>query len=182
MSKYKILFQLTGSIACFKACALISRLVREGCEVKAACTPSALRFIGQSTLEGLTGRPLYCDMFEAKQSVEHIALSKWADLSIICPATANIMGKMASGIGDDCVSTLFLAHDFSKPCLVAPAMNRNMWKHPATRRSVELLEEYGVEVLPVAEGRQACGDEGEGRMLEPDDIYAYIMAALDGRA
>lgn len=178
MSKYKILFQLTGSIACFKACAVISRLVREGCEVKTACTPSALRFIAPATLEGLTGKPVYSDMFEPKQSIEHVALSKWLDLSIVCPATANILGKMASGIGDDCVSTLFLAHDFSKPCLVAPAMNRNMWKHPATKRSIGVLKEYGVQVLPVAHGRQACGDEGEGRLLEPDAIYGHIMRAL----
>jgi phosphopantothenoylcysteine decarboxylase/phosphopantothenate--cysteine ligase len=178
MSKSKILFQLTGSIACFKACAVISRLVREGHEVKTACTPSALQFIGPATLEGLTGRPVYADVFEKKQSIEHIALSKWTDLAIVCPATANMMNKMAAGIGDDAVSTLFLSHDFAKPFLVAPAMNKNMWKHPATQKSVEILRGWGVDVLPVARGRQACGDEGDGRMLEPDAIYAAITAAL----
>ncbi len=181
MSKYKILFQLTGSIACFKTCAVISRLVREGHEVKTACTPSALQFIGPATLEGLTGKPVYCDIFEKKQAIEHIALSKWLDLSIVCPATANIINKMAAGIGDDCVSTLFLSHDFAKPLLVAPAMNKNMWRHPATQRSAEILRGWGVSVLPVAKGRQACGDEGDGRLLEPDALYAAIMAALKAK-
>ncbi len=181
MSKYRIVFSLTGSIACFKACALISRLVREGNEVKTACTPSALKFIGPSTLEGLTGKPVYADMFESRQNIEHVSLSKWMDIAIVCPATANIIGKMAAGVGDDCVSTLFLAHDFSKPFLVVPAMNVNMWKHPSTRSSVETLRGWGVNVMPASSGRQACGDEGEGRMPEPDDIHAVIMRLLEGK-
>jgi len=178
MSKYKIVVGLTGSIACFKACAVISRLAREGCDVKTACTKSALQFIGPATLEGLTGKPVYSDIFEKRQNIEHVALASWLDIAVICPATANIINKMAAGVGDDCVSTLFLAHDFKKPCLVAPAMNRNMWRHPATVRSIETLRGWGVHVMPAAYGRQACGDEGEGRLPEPDAIHAEIMRLL----
>jgi phosphopantothenoylcysteine decarboxylase/phosphopantothenate--cysteine ligase len=173
-----ILFQLTGSIACYKACDVISRLVREGFDVKTACSANALNFIGKSTLEGLTHHPVHTDTFEDRSALEHIELNKWLDLAIICPATANIINKLAAGIGDDYISTTFLACDCSKPSLIAPARNRNMWAHPATRRSVKTLESWGVKVLGTGRGRQACGDEGEGRLLEPEDICKEIKKNL----
>lgn len=178
MSGSKILFQMTGSIACYKACSVISKLVQNGFEVKAACTKSALKFIGVSTLEGLTRKPVYADMFEGERSLEHVELAKWLDLSIICPATGNIINKMAGGIADDCVSTLFLAHDFSKPVLVAPAMNQNMYAHPATKRSITTLKSWGVKILDTDTGYQACGETGAGRLLEPDKIYEEILNFL----
>jgi phosphopantothenoylcysteine synthetase/decarboxylase len=174
----KVLFLLTGSIACYKACNVISKLVQAGGVVKTVCTPNALKFIGKSTLEGLTHHAVYMDTFEDRSALEHIELTKWMDLAIICPATANIMNKMAAGVADDFVSTLFLAWDQKKPYLVAPAMNRNMWAHPATRRSVKTLGEWGVKVLGTGKGYQACGDIGEGRLLEPGDIHKEIIKSL----
>ncbi len=183
MSKNKgnILFQLTGSIACYKACSVISRLAQEGFSVKTVCSKNALNFIGKSTLEGLTHNPVYTDTFEDRTALEHIELTRWMDLAVICPATGNILNKLAAGVADDYISTIFLAFDFSKPYLVAPAMNRNMWAHPATRRSVKTLVEWGVKVLGTGNGRQACGDVGEGRLLEPEAIYKEIVAALAPR-
>jgi phosphopantothenoylcysteine decarboxylase/phosphopantothenate--cysteine ligase len=178
MSGSKILFQLSGSIACYKACSVISKLVQNGFDVKTAATKSALRFIGTATLEGLTHKPVYADLFEGERALEHVELAQWYDLAILCPATANILGKLAAGIGDDCVSTLFLAHGFKKPYLIAPAMNRNMLAHPATKRSMSVLQGWGVKVLGTGTGRQACGDRGPGRMLEPDAVYAEILKAL----
>jgi phosphopantothenoylcysteine decarboxylase/phosphopantothenate--cysteine ligase len=180
MSKRKknILFQLTGSIACYKACNVISRLVQEGHDVKTVCSQNALKFIGKSTLEGLTHRAVYTDTFEDRSALEHINLTRWMDLAIVCPATANIINKLAAGIADDYISTIFLACDFKKPYLIAPAMNLNMWKHPATRNSVKTLQGWGVNVLGTATGYQACGDVGEGRLLEPEAIYKEIVKAL----
>jgi phosphopantothenoylcysteine decarboxylase/phosphopantothenate--cysteine ligase len=174
----KILFQLTGSIACYKACSVISKLVQDGCDVKTVVSANALKFIGKSTLEGLTHHAVHTDTFEDRSALEHIELTKWMDLAIVCPATANIINKFAAGIGDDYISTIFLACDFKKPYLVAPAMNRNMWAHPATRRSVQNLRNWGVKVLDTGKGYQACGDEGEGRLLEPEDLLKEIKKAL----
>ena len=179
MSKGKnILFQLTGSIACYKACGVISRLVQDGHRVKTICSANALKFIGKATLEGLTHMPVYVDMFEEKFALEHIELVKWLDLAIICPATANIINKLAAGIGDDYISTTFLASDFSKPYLIAPAMNQNMYAHPATAAALKKLEGWGVKMLGTGVGYQACGDKGPGRLLEPDRILAEIYGAL----
>jgi phosphopantothenoylcysteine decarboxylase/phosphopantothenate--cysteine ligase len=177
MSK-KILFQLTGSIACYKACNVISKLVKNGFEVKTVVTKSALEFIGLSTLEGLTHMPVYVDMFERKRALDHIDLTKWYDLAIICPATANIINKLAAGVADDPISTLFLAQDFSKPYLIAPAMNQNMYKHPATMKAIETLKSWEVKILEAGVGYQACGDMGPGRLLEPENIYEEIIRAL----
>ncbi len=177
-SKGNILFQLTGSIACYKACSVISRLVQEGCDVKTVCSGNALKFIGKSTLEGLTHNPVYTDTFEDRSALEHIELTKWMDLAMICPATANIINKLAAGLGDDYISTIFLAFDFSKPYLVAPAMNRNMWAHPATKRSAGILKGWGVKILGPGTGYQACGDQGAGRLLEPEAIYKEIKKCL----
>ncbi|MDD5210425.1 MAG: flavoprotein [Elusimicrobiales bacterium] len=177
-SKGNILFQLTGSIACYKACNVISKLVQEGCDVKTVCSVNALKFIGKSTLEGLTHNAVYVDTFEDRSALEHIELTKWMDLAIICPATANIINKMAAGIGDDYISTIFLAFDFKKPYLVAPAMNQNMWAHPATKRSVDILEGWGVKMIGPGTGYQACGDKGAGRLSEPDAIYKEIKKNL----
>jgi len=177
-SKANILFQLTGSIACYKACAVISKLVQSGCDVKTVCTENALKFIGKSTLEGLTHHAVYVDTFEERSALEHIELTKWMDLAIICPATANVMNKLAAGVADDFVTTLFLAWDQKKPWLIAPAMNRNMWAHPATVRSVKTLGEWGVKILGTGKGYQACGDVGEGRLLEPEELYLAIRKHL----
>ncbi len=182
MSKSKIIFQLSGSIACFKACALLSALVKEGHEIEVVATASALKFVGEATLEGLTGRRVHTNTFEAGSYMQHIHLVRWADLIVLAPATANTLNKMAAGIGDDLVTTLFLAHEFNKPYLVAPAMNQSMYAHPATRSSLEKLADWGVQVLATGTGALACGENGEGRMLEPEEILAAIHQALSSSA
>ncbi len=179
MSNYKILFKITGSIAAYKSAALISKLVQNGCEVKTVVSDYALKFIGTTTLEALTGNQVYTDSFAPRQVMSHIDLVKWADLTILCPATANTINKMANGIADNLLTSLFLAHDFSKPYLVAPAMNTRMYTHPATQKSLAKLSEWGIQVLPVAKGYLACGDTGSGKLLEPNEIYEIMMEVLE---
>ena len=175
----KILFQLTGSIACFKACDLVSRLAKRGIAVQTVASAGALRFVGAATLEGLTGRPPFTDLYEPGRTMDHIRLARWADLALLCPATANAMNRLAAGLADDSIGALFLAWELGrKPYLVAPAMNATMWDHPATRASRERLERFGVRLLPVGDGRLACGEQGEGRLLEVDEREKHVMQAL----
>jgi phosphopantothenoylcysteine decarboxylase/phosphopantothenate--cysteine ligase len=178
MSNYKILFKITGSIAAYKSAFLISKLVQSGCDIKVVATESALKFVGKATLEGLTGHAVYTDSFEEGEMMSHINLMKWADLIIICPATANTINKLANGIGDNLLTSLFLAFDWTKPYLIAPAMNTKMYEHPATKNSLKKLAEWGVKILPTNEGYLACGDTGKGKLLEPDEIYDQIFRAL----
>lgn len=180
MSSAKILYNLSGSIACFKSCMVISQLVQRGYQVQTACTAGALQFIGSATLEGLTGRPVLVDPFEPGRMMDHIHVARWADLAILAPASANTINRLANGLASDMVGTLFLAFDRTKPYLLAPAMNEAMLAHPATRESLERLAGWGVQVLPTASGHQACGTTGQGRLLEPEQILALIEAALQG--
>lgn len=182
MFHYKILIKITGSIAAYKSAYLISKLVQNGFEVKVVATDYALKFIGKATLEGLTGSHVYTDSFEEGEMMSHINLIKWADLVIVCPASANTINKLANGIGDNLVTSLFLAHDWSKPYLVAPAMNTNMYEHPATKESLKKLEEWNVTILPTNEGYLACGDIGKGKLLEPDEIYNKIIETLEKKS
>ncbi|MEW6195879.1 MAG: bifunctional phosphopantothenoylcysteine decarboxylase/phosphopantothenate--cysteine ligase CoaBC [Bacteroidota bacterium] len=182
MYNYKILFKITGSIAAYKSVYLISKLVQDNCEVKIVATDDALKFIGSATLEGLTGNPVYTDSFAPNQVMSHINLDKWADLVIVCPATANTINKFANGVADNLLTSLFLAHDWTKPYLIAPAMNTLMYQHPATQASLKKLEEWGVLILPTAEGYLACGDTGKGKLLEPDEIYERIFVALASKS
>lgn len=178
MSNYKILFKISGSIAAYKSAYLISKLVQNGFEVRVVVTESALKFIGKATLEGLSGSMVYSDSFADRQMMSHINLVKWADLTILCPASANTINKFANGIADNLLTSLFLAHDWNKPYLITPAMNSNMWEHPATQSSLKKLASWGVVILPTAEGYLACGDIGKGKLLEPDEIFEHVRAAL----
>lgn len=178
MSGSKIFFIFTGSISAYKACEAVSRLVQLGHIVRCGATTSALKFIGPATLEGLTGSPVLSDLFESGRALDHIALTRWADVVVVCPATANTINRLAAGLADDLLGALFLAHDRSKPWLMAPAMNPAMWSHPATTDAVEKLQGWGVRFLPVGEGRTACGETGEGRLAEAELIVASIEAAL----
>ncbi|HEY5080026.1 MAG TPA: bifunctional phosphopantothenoylcysteine decarboxylase/phosphopantothenate--cysteine ligase CoaBC [Opitutaceae bacterium] len=178
MSGSNIAFVLTGSIAGYKACDAISRLVQRGHKVRTVATESALRFVGPATLEGLTGERVLSDLFQPGAALEHIQLTRWADAVVVCPATANTLNRFASGIADDLAGALFLAHNWSKPFLVAPAMNPAMWQHPATVESVARLSRWGVRFIPVGEGRTACGEVGDGRLAEPADIVDEVEAAL----
>ncbi len=182
MSRPKILLGLTGSIACFKSAALLSQLVQKDYEVKTVATPGALRMIGEATLEGLSGSPVFKDIYESGRAMDHIHLAKWADLMLVCPTTANTLNAMANGITDSAISTLFLAWELkSKPWWIAPAMNQAMWKHPITQRSLRALAEIGVRILEPAEGHQACGDTGVGRMMEPDLILGELTTWREKR-
>jgi phosphopantothenoylcysteine decarboxylase len=176
----RILFMLTGSIACFKACELISRLVKQGCAVQTVASAGALRFVGAATLEGLTGRPPFTDLYETGRTMDHIRLARWADVALLCPTTANTINRLAAGIAEDPIGALFLAWEIkAKPFLVAPAMNATMWDHPATREARERLVSFGARLLPVGDGRLACGEAGEGRLLEVSEIEAELLKALD---
>jgi phosphopantothenoylcysteine decarboxylase/phosphopantothenate--cysteine ligase len=178
MSRSNIAFVVTGSIAAYKACDVISQLVQSGYSIRTVATASALRFVGAATLEGLTGQRVLSDLFEQGAALEHIQLTRWADAVIVCPATANTLNRLSAGLADDLVGALFLAHDRAKPFLVAPAMNPSMWQHPATQESVEKLGRWGVRFVAPGEGRTACGETGEGRLAEPSEIVAAIEAAL----
>jgi phosphopantothenoylcysteine decarboxylase/phosphopantothenate--cysteine ligase len=179
MSKSKILFQMTGSIACYKACQVISKLVQAGYEVQVVATTSALEFVGNATIEGLTGRPVVSDLYSPGNVMDHIHLVRWADLILVAPASANYLNKIARGVGDDLVTTQFLAHDFKKPFLIAPAMNTAMYLHPVTQESIRLLKSMGVEILETASGVLACGEVGWGRLLEPDLIFQEVQSRLN---
>lgn len=179
MSKGNILFLLSGSIACYKACTAISRLAQAGVTVQTVATPAALRFVGSATLEGLSGRPVFSDVFESGRALDHIELARTADLAIVCPATANTINRLAAGLGDDPIGTLFLAWELKqKPWLVAPAMNAKMWEHPATTASVEKLRTWGVSMLDPIDGPHACGEGGPGRLADPEQIAATVLSIL----
>ncbi len=178
--QHRILFQLTGSIACYKACDLISRLVKRGFAVQTVASPGALRFVGAATLEGLTGRPTFADLYAPGRTMDHIHLARWADVALLCPATANSMNRIAAGLADDAIGALFLAWEIaSKPYLIAPAMNAAMWDHPATRASRERLAGFGARILPVGDGRLACGEHGEGRLAEVAQIEDAVLKVLE---
>lgn len=179
MLKSKILFKITGSIAAYKSAYLISKLVQNGFEVQTVATSSSLQFIGKATLEGLTGKPVLIDQYEDGKMMSHINLMKWADLIILCPASANTINKMANGIADNLVTSLFLAYNWDKPYLIAPAMNTAMYKHPATQEALNKLQSWGVDILPTDSGHLACGDIGEGKLFDPDRIYDHIVNVLN---
>jgi phosphopantothenoylcysteine decarboxylase/phosphopantothenate--cysteine ligase len=178
MSKSKVLFIMTGSIACYKACQVISRLVQNGCEVQVVATSAALQFVGAATLEGLSGRPVESDVYAAGSVMGHIHLIRWADVILVAPATANYINKIAQGLGDDLATTLFLAHDFKKPFLIAPAMNTSMYEHPITARHMKELSAMGITLLDAASGTLACGESGQGKLLDPDLILAAVLSHL----
>ena len=174
MLKSKILFQLTGSISCFKAAQVISTLVQKGHDVKCVATKSALQFIGEATLEGLTGHPVFSDSYKSGQMMDHINLARWADVFVLCPATANTINKLSQGLADDVIGQLFLAKGIEKSYFVFPAMNHEMYSHPATQKSLQTLKDWGVKVQASGTGHQACGETGQGRLLEPAEITSII--------
>lgn len=179
MSRSNVLFLLTGSIACYKACTVISRLAQAGVDVQTVATPAALEFIGTATLEGLSRRSVFTDVLEPGRALDHIELARAADLALVCPATANTINRLAAGLADDPVGTLFLAWELKqKPWWIAPAMNAHMWTHPATTASLATLKSWGVRVLDPDEGPHACGEGGPGRLADPERIAAEVLAAL----
>jgi phosphopantothenoylcysteine decarboxylase/phosphopantothenate--cysteine ligase len=141
-------------------------------------TQAALKFVGVATLEGLTREKVGTELFADGAALDHITFARWADVTVVCPATANTLNRMAAGLGDDLAGALLLAHDWSKPLVVAPAMNPAMWSHPATVTAVARLREWGVRFVEVGAGRTACGEVGEGRLAEPLDIVTAVETAI----
>jgi phosphopantothenoylcysteine decarboxylase/phosphopantothenate--cysteine ligase len=178
MSSPRVLLQVTGSIAAFKAAALASLLTQDGYEVQCVASEGGLRFIAEATLEGLTGRAVVSDLFERGRALEHISLVDWADLLLVYPATANHITRLRTGLADDLIGCLFLANNFRKPYWVAPAMNSHMFAHPAVGEAVSILEGWGCRILPTGEGRLACGTVGYGRLLEPEPMAELIREEL----
>ena len=178
MSKLEILLIVSGSIAAFKAAALTSQLVQDGYGVQPVLTAGARHFVGESTFEGLTGRPVLGNMFESGRAMDHISLVERADLVMVYPASANTITRLRAGLADDLAGCLFLANNFRKPWWIAPAMNSNMIAHPAVADALGVLEKWGCRILPGSKGRLACGDTGPGRVAEPEDVAALIVEAF----
>jgi phosphopantothenoylcysteine decarboxylase/phosphopantothenate--cysteine ligase len=172
MEQRRVLLAVSGGIAAYKAPDLVRALTRSGCTVRCAMTPSAREFVTPLVLQTLSGQRVATELFDLSEAseIDHIALADWAELLIVAPATANLLAKLAHGLADDLVSTIALAT--RAPILAAPAMNVNMWRHPATQRNVASLRERGVRVVGPEVGELACGWEGEGRMSEPAAIAA----------
>jgi phosphopantothenoylcysteine decarboxylase/phosphopantothenate--cysteine ligase len=173
--KANILLMMSGSIACAKASSLISEWSKRGCRVRVACTRSVAEFVGPATLQGLGAEMVFDNVFTPGQAMEHISLGKWADVVIVAPATSNLINKLAMGIADDAVSTVWqAAYGQGNSMFIVPAMNTRMWRYPATQQSITRLKEWGIHVLPVGNGDLACGEQGEGRMLEPATILQMV--------
>jgi phosphopantothenoylcysteine decarboxylase / phosphopantothenate---cysteine ligase len=172
----RIVLGLTGGIAAYKAAELTRLLVKEAIAVDVVMTAAATQFIAPMTLQALSGRPVLTDLWAsgAANAMGHIDLSRSADAILVAPASADFIAKLANGHADDLLSTLCLARNC--PLLVAPTMNVQMWNNPATRRNVAQLREDGVEILGPGSGSQACGEVGDGRMIEPEEILAAVIA------
>ncbi len=177
MSERCIVLGVSGGIAAYKAVELARRLTREGYRVKTVMTEHATRLVAPLTFESVTGQEVSVSLWkEPGKPMHHISLAREAELILVAPATANLIAKMASGIADDLLSTTLLAAEC--PVMVAPAMNAAMFRHPATRHNLEVLKKRGVEVLGPASGPLACGEEGEGRMLEAEELLEAVKRRL----
>ena len=178
----RILLIVTGGIAAYKTPDLVRQLIKAGASVRCVMSKSAEQFVTPLTLASVSGDKVYTDLFSLTDEHEmgHINLSREADVVLVAPATANTLAKMAHGLADNLVSTLLLATD--KPVLAAPAMNVRMWEHVATRSNVELLKMRGVKMIGPDEGEMACGEWGEGRMAEPEDIVLALSAFFNASA
>ena len=176
----RILLIVGGGIAAYKACELIRLLRKEGASVRCVLTEGGAQFVTAMTLAALSEQPVHTSLWDLKDEAEmgHIQLSREADLVVVCPATADLLARMAAGIADDLATTLLLATD--KPVLAAPAMNVRMWQHAATRRNVAQLRADGVRVVEPDEGAMACGEFGPGRLPEPAVLVEAIRARLAG--
>ncbi|MFN3425526.1 MAG: bifunctional phosphopantothenoylcysteine decarboxylase/phosphopantothenate--cysteine ligase CoaBC [Novosphingobium meiothermophilum] len=182
MMNKRILLIVGGGIAAYKACELVRLLRKEGASVTCVLTEGGSRFVTAMTLAALSENPVHTTLWDLKNEVEmgHIQLSRSADLVVVCPATADLVARMAAGIADDLATTLLLATD--KPVLAVPAMNVRMWQHPATQRNVAALRGDGITVMQPDDGAMACGEFGPGRLPEPAAIVAEIARCIEGRA
>lgn len=176
-----IVLGLTGGIACYKAAELCRALIKQGASVQVVMTESATQFITAVTMQALSNRPVFVSQWDAREpnNMAHINLSREANAILVAPASADFMAKLLHGRADDLLSLMCLARPVSEvPLILAPAMNREMWINPATQRNVTQLTQDGALVLDVGQGDQACGETGDGRMLEPDEIVQDLIAAF----
>ena len=176
-----IVLGLTGGIACYKAAELCRALIKEGASVQVVMTESATQFITAVTMQALSNRPVFVSQWDAREpnNMAHINLSREADAILVAPASADFMAKLLHGRADDLLSLMCLARPVGEvPLILAPAMNREMWVNPATQRNVTQLTQDGALVLDVGQGDQACGETGDGRMLEPEEIVQDLIAAF----
>ncbi len=174
----RILLGITGGIAAYKAAALCRMFVKSGADVQVVMTEAACRLVTPVTMQALSGKPVFTDLWDGRvaDNMGHIELSRDREIVVVAPATADFLAKVANGLADDLLATLCLARDC--PLALAPAMNRQMWDSPATQRNVARLRADGVTVLGPASGDQACREVGMGRMVEPEEIFAAVAAAL----
>lgn len=176
LANKKIVLGISGGIAAYKSAELVRALIQEAAEVQVVMSESAMQFITPVTMQALSGKPVYSSQWDARitNNMAHIELSRGADAILIAPASADLMAKLSLGLADDLLTTMCLARDC--PLLIAPAMNLQMWGHPATQRSLKRLEDDGVIVLGPGSGDQACGEVGIGRMLEPSELCEQLVA------
>lgn len=174
----KILLGITGGIAAYKSAYLVRALRQLGAEVRVVMTESAMQFVSPLTFQALSGSSVRSSLLDAaaEDAMSHIELARWADYLVIAPASANCLAQLAHGLANDLLTTLYLVCH-SIPIIVCPAMNKNMWAHPATQTNIKILQEHGVILAGPVEGEQACGDVGLGRMLEPEWIIATLRVA-----
>ncbi|MEY4747852.1 MAG: hypothetical protein RIQ60_66 [Pseudomonadota bacterium] len=181
----RIVLGLTGGIACYKSCELVRLLVKAGAEVRVMMSAGAVRFITADTLQALSGHPVAGEIWDARElnGMPHINLTRGADAIVLAPATADAIARLAQGRSEDLISLTCLARPWGAgnarvPLLIAPAMNREMWAHPATQRNLAQVAADGAQVLGVDSGEQACGEVGDGRMIEAEAIVEELIAAL----
>jgi phosphopantothenoylcysteine decarboxylase/phosphopantothenate--cysteine ligase len=180
-----IVLGLTGGIACYKAAELCRALIKEGATVQVVMTEAAAQFITPVTMQALSNRAVYGSQWDAREpnNMAHINLSREADAILIAPASADFMAKLLHGRADDLLSLMCLARPMERvPLLIAPAMNREMWAHPATQRNMAQLKADGAHLLGVGTGEQACGETGDGRMLEPQELLQDVIAFFSPKA
>lgn len=179
LSGKRILLGVTGGIAAYKAAVLLRLLQKNGADVRVVMTRSATEFITPLTLQALSGKPVHTELLdlETESAMGHIELARWADLILIAPASANFIARVANGFADDLLSTLCLAADV--PLVLAPAMNQQMWLNPATQENLDKLKSRGLGILGPAEGDQACGENGPGRMLEAEEIALLTAKSFE---
>jgi phosphopantothenoylcysteine decarboxylase / phosphopantothenate---cysteine ligase len=181
LDRVRILLGVGGGIAAYKAAELVRRLRDAGADVRVVMTENATRFVGALTFQALSGNPVRTSLWDenAEAAMGHIELARWADEVLIAPASADLLARLAQGRADDLLSTLVLAT--TAPVSVAPAMNQQMWAHPATRSNVEILRQRKVRIFGPAAGSQACGEVGEGRLLEVEELVAALAEARGPR-
>jgi len=173
----KILLGVTGGIAAYKACELVSLAVKAGHEVRVCMSSNAERFVGAVSLEALSGQPVLTDTFDGATSgaIDHIEWAKWADSVCVAPLTANVLGKLACGIADDALTTVLMAIPRGTPILLAPAMNTEMWFNPVVQRNIQWLKDLErYEIVSPVTKRLACGDHGPGGLADPSELLRAI--------